>query len=197
MEKVKDDSMGNKFVVLTMEDLKTMHHEAAKIGAETAIAKLKQEQIDKREKEVDRRLYNTRLLLRNFHMLKENADNSIYGKSQMEESAADILNNMMNLYNDEVIVDSIKRSATRTAIIVAHIENMLRIYKKCCESSPSELDYRRFEILYDRYITEQLLSVGEIAKKQNISKESVYSDLKIAVEKLSAIIFGVDGLNAR
>ena len=39
------------------------------------------------------------------------------------------------------------------------------------------------------------MTVKEIAKKWNMSKENVYSDLKIATERLSALIFGVDGLN--
>lgn len=194
MQKKEIITQDNKFIILTREELKTMQHEAAKIGAKVAIEKLREEKAKMIGEKIDRRLYNTKLLLKNYRMLKENADNSIFGKSQMNESAADILNNMMNLYDDEVIVDSIKRSATRTAIMVAHIEHMLHIYQKCCEFSASELDYRRFEVIYDRYIAKYILSIGEIAKKQNMSKENVYSDIKIGVNRLSALFFGIDSL---
>ena len=44
------------------------------------------------------------------------------------------------------------------------------------------------------YIIEHPLTVKEIAKKWHMSKENVYSDLKNAIEKVSALIFGVDGL---
>lgn len=183
-----------QYVVLTREELAEMQKEAAAIGAKAAMDKLEQERKNMQIKAVDRRLHNTKLLLKNYRMLKENSENSIYGRTQMEESAADILCSMMNLYDDEVIVDSIKRSATRTAIIVSHIDTMLDIYEAYCGKSGNDLDKRRYEIVNDMYIAETTVTVKEIAKRWNMSKENVYSDLKIAIERLSALIFGVDGL---
>lgn len=192
MEKVKNQAQ--QYVLLTKEEITAMQKEAAEIGAKAAMEKLEQEKKSMYHKAVDRRLHNTKLLLRNYRMLRENADNSIYGRSQMEESAADILSSMMNLYDDEVIVDAIKRSATRTAIIVSHIDTMLELYEAYCSKSGNELDGRRYEIITDAYIIEQPMTVKEIAKKWHMSKENVYSDIKIATERLSALIFGVDGL---
>lgn len=181
-------------VTLTKEDLESLCSKAAEVGAKTAIEKLHEERKYMNQKAINRRLRNTRLLLKNYRMLKENVDNSIFGRSQMEESAADILCSMMNLYDDEVIVDSIKRSATRTAIIVSHVEAMLSIYKGYCERSSNDLNRRRYEVMYDKYIAKDPLSTRQIADKQNMSKENVYADLKEAIERLSALIFGVDGL---
>lgn len=183
-----------QFVILSKEEIAAMQQEAAEIGARAAMEKLEQERKNQYHKAADRRLHNTRLLLQNYRMLKEHADNSIYGRSQMEESAADVLSGMMNLCDDEVIVDAIKRSATRTAIIIAHIDAMLGIFEVCCEKSSNDCEIRRYEILYDMYIAEDPLTVQEIAEKWNMSKDSVYKDLRNAVKKLSAIIFGVDGL---
>lgn len=192
MEKVEKQAL--QYVALTKEEIVAMLKEAAEIGAKTAMERLEQEKKSMYHKAVDRRLHNTKLLLRNYRMLRENADNSVYGRSQMEESAADILCSMMNLYDDEVIVDAIKRSATRTAIIVSHIDTMLKLYEAYCSKSGNELDGRRYEIITDAYIIEQPMTVKEIAKKWHMSKENVYSDIKIATERLSALIFGVDGL---
>lgn len=193
MEKT-DKQTNNQLVVLSMEELEHMQRVAAEIGAKAAMERLEKEKQAMYHKATDRRLRNTKLLLRNYRMLRENADNSVYGRSQMEESAADILCSMMNLYDDEVIVDAIKRSATRTAIIVSHIETMLQLFRAYCEKSGNELDMRRYEIVQDMYIAEQPMTVKEIAKKWHMSKENVYADLKIAIERLSALIFGVDGL---
>lgn len=167
---------------------------AAAAGAKAALETLEQERKHQQRETADRRLRNTKLLLRNYHMLREHMDYSIFGRSQMEESAADILDSMMNLYNDEVIIDSIKRSATRTAIMVSHIETMVNIYEACCIKSDNEIDTRRYEVLYDMYIADILLSAKQIAKKQNISKETVYGDINIAIERITCLIFGVDGL---
>ena len=54
---------------------------------------------------------------------------------------------------------------------------------------------RRYEVIWDMYMATDTLSVKEIAEKQHISKDTVYSDLRVAVERLTALIFGVDGLN--
>lgn len=186
-----------KIYVLSGEELTAMHKEAAQIGVKAALERLEEEKKKMYNKSIDRRLHNTKLLLRNYRMLKENVENSIFGRSQMKESAADILCSMMNMYDDEVIVDAIKRTATRTAIIVTHIETMLELYKAYCDKSPNDLERRRYEVLYDMYMAEEVLTVKEIAKKQNMSKENVYTDIKIAIERLSALIFGVDGLSAR
>ena len=131
-------------------------------------------------------------------MLKEHAERSVFGRVQMKESALDILESMMSLYDNKVIIESIKRSATRTAIIVSHIETMLGLYKIYCEKSVNpKIDQRRYEVIWDMYLANQLLTAEEIANKQHISKESVYSDIKIAIERLAALIFGVDGLNVQ
>lgn len=188
---------GKTIVAMTKADIEDMVKMAAEAGAKAAMDRMNTERERMKKGVVDRKLHNTTLLIRNYKMLKQNADNSVFGRSQMEESAADILTSMMNLYNDEVIVESIKRSASRTAIIVAHVQAMLGLYEVYCQQSTSPYDARRYEILYDRYIAEKPMTVQEIAKKQKMSKENVYTDLKIAIERLTALIFGVDGLNVQ
>jgi len=185
-----------KIVHLSIAELREIYEKAAVIGAKEALKTF--EQVRKKEyaNRADKRLYNTRLLLRNYHMLKEHAERSVFGRTQMKESALDILESMMSIYSDEVIIQSIKNSATRTAIIVSHISTMFELYYSYCErSSNREIDMRRYSVIWDMYMAENTLSVEEIAEKQHISVRNVYKDIKIAMEKLSALIFGVDGLN--
>lgn len=183
-------------VVLTHEQLKDIYEKAAVIGAKEALKTFEQERKKEYAGRADRRLRNTKLLLRNYHMLKEHAENSVFGRTQMEESALDILESMMSMYDNEVIIESIKRSATRTAVIVSHIETMIGLYAAYCDKSTSrDIDMRRHAVVWDMYMAEETLTVKEIAVKQNISPRNVYEDLKIATERLSALIFGVDGLN--
>ena len=185
-------------VVLTQRQLKDIYEKAATIGANEALKTFKQEQKKEYSRRADRRLRNTKLLLRNYHMLKEHAENSVFGRTQMEESALDILESMMSMYDNEVIIESIKRSATRTAVIVSHIETMFGLYAAYCDKSQNrDIEMRRYEILWDMYMAEDTLSVKEVAKKQHVSKDTVYTDIRMAIEKLTALIFGVDGLNVQ
>lgn len=181
-------------ITLSKEDLQELMEKAAVAGAKAGIDRYEAELKDRQKKYRDKRYHNTKLLLRNYRMLQINAENSVFGRSQMEESAADILDNMMNMYNDEVIVESIKTSATRTAIIVSHVKTMIRMYQICCEQSGNEIDKRRYDIIYGLYISDPKITRKELMDKWNISSDTTYTDEKIAIERLSALIFGVDGL---
>lgn len=185
-------------VTLTHEQLESICKKAASVGASEGVKAYEQERKKEQGQRADRRLRNTKLLLRNYHMLKENAENSVFGRTQMEESAFDVLESMMSMYDNEVIIESIKRSATRTAVIVSHIETMFGLYAAYCDKSQTrEVDMRRYEVVWDMYMADDVLSVKEIAKKQHISKGCVYADLRVAIERLTALIFGVDGLYRR
>lgn len=181
-------------ITLSKEELQELMEKAAIAGAKAGIDRYEAELKDRQKKYRDKRYHNTKLLLRNYRMLQINAENSVFGRSQMEESAADILDNMMNMYNDEVIVESIKTSATRTAIIVSHVKTMIRMYQICCEQSGNEIDKRRYDIIYGLYISDPKITRKELMNKWNISSDTTYTDEKIAIERLSALIFGVDGL---
>lgn len=196
-EQIKSEEQ-KEFIVMTPDQLREVYETAAKIGAEKALDTFNKERAEERKRRRKRKLRNTELLLRNYHMLKENAENSVFGRSQMEESAADILEEMMSLYNDEVIVESIKNSATRTAIIMSHVDTMISLYHTYCERAEnSDIEMRRYDVLWDRYLADEPLNVESISKKHHMTKQNVYADLKIATERLTALIFGVDGLSVR
>lgn len=196
-EQIKSEDQ-KEFIVMTPDQFREVYETAAKIGAEKALDTFNKERAEERKHRRKRKLRNTELLLRNYHMLKENTENSVFGRSQMEESAADILEEMMSLYNDEVIVESIKNSATRTAIIMSHVDTMISLYHTYCERAEnSDIEMRRYDVLWDRYLADEPLNVESISKKHHMTKQNVYADLKIATERLTALIFGVDGLSVR
>lgn len=185
-------------ISITPEQLKDIYERAAAIGAKEALKVFEQERKKEYSGRSARRLRNTKLLLRNYHMLKEHAENSVFGRTQMEESAMDILESMMSMYDNEVIIESIKRSATRTAVIISHIETMFGLYEAYCDKAPNrEIEMRRYEVVWDMYMADSTLSAKEIAEKQHMSKDNVYADLRVATERLTALIFGVDGLKVR
>ncbi len=194
-DKEKNEGLDAVPVCITAGQLRDIYEKSASIGAREGIKAFRRKQEEERAGRTDRRLRNTKLLLRNYHMLKDHAGQSVFGRTQMEESALDILESMMSMYDNEVIIESIKRSATRTAVIVSHIETMFRLYYSYCDNSATrELDMRRYNTVWDAYMADTPLSVSEIAKKQHISKDSVYMDIRVSIEKLTSLIFGVDGL---
>ena len=106
--------------------------------AVTAGIKAYRDEATKHRKEIyDKRLYNTKLLMRNYRDLKEHADKAVFDASTAEdEDVYEILNLMSEWVREEAsTVDSIKKSAARTRLIMDHINEMLQIYQAACERS--------------------------------------------------------------
>lgn len=183
-------------ISMTEEDMKDLCDQVAEVAARVALETYQEKCRKDKKRRHDRRLHNTELLLRNYHMFKLSVKDAVYSVKQLEdENANGILSLMDDRDDTDITIESIKKSKVRTAAIVSHIDKMLEVYRIYCEQSYDELDQRRYEVLYDRYIVDPGLTVTDIAEKQYISKESVYGDLKIAKERMAALIFGIDGLN--
>jgi hypothetical protein len=186
----------NKLVVMTTEDLKDAIRKASAEGAKVALDKFDKLIKQERQNSADKRLHNTEKLLRNYHMFKLSAENAVYEVTDLEaeESANEILNLMLNREGPGLTVESIKKSVIRTVIILEHIDAMINLYRIYCHESDDPVLVRRFNVLYDRYISSPTLSVKEIAEKYNVTKSQAYTDLNNAKEKISALIFGIDSV---
>jgi len=155
-----------------------------------AVESVRQYDIKKKKARHDRRLYNTRQLMKNYTMLISHCEESISSVNNIQESdnPIDILDSIDDLDQDTYI-ESIKRSNTRTYIIMAHVTEMLELLKIYFERTDNE---RKYRILYNHYVEGD--SLTEIAAREHIDQRTSYRDINFAIEKLSALIFGVDGL---
>lgn len=180
-----------QFVALTKEEIDAMIQQAALAGAQVASDAMMVGQRKSEKEKIDRRLHNTDLLLRNYRTLKASYENAVYKSKEGE--VTEVLEDIMTMKDDKVIVESIKTSAKRTAIMVQHIDKMLDVYRIYC-SKLSEKDKRRYKIVKALYISKTPMTIAEISKKFSVSKVTVYEDIKIAKERLSSLFFGIDGL---
>lgn len=179
------------------EKLEGFEERAEKIAAESAVKYFLKLQKEDRKERHDRRLHNIKMLLQNYRMLKINSDEAVYSLEQIE-SPYDIFEEMMQGKDGTLQIDSIKKSAARTKIIVDHIEKMIDLYQIYASREDADpIEQRRFDVLNDLYLSDVKLGAKDVADKYGISKESVYSDRSIALENMAALVFGVDGLTGR
>lgn len=171
---------------------------AAEAGARAAIEELEQRERRQEQWRRDRRLRNTRLLLENYRTLKIHCESAVF---QAELSADDeaevlsILDAMMDRPSKQTLyIESIKKSAQRTRIIIAHIESMMEVYRILCAKSQKPEDMRRCSVVEKMYICSREWSVEEIAESEGIDERTVYKDIKAACTKLAALLFGIDGV---
>lgn len=183
-----------EFVALTKEEVEQMIAKSALAGASVAAETLEKAH-QKEQKELnDRRLHNTRLLLRNYRMLRESCSKAIYQKEHSEKSTEEVIEDLMSMRaSDGVIVNSIKESAERTGIIISHVDRMLDVFRMYCGKC-GEKEKRQYKVIKSMYITKEGSSAAELAKKFGVSKVTIYDDIKTAEERLSALFFGINGL---
>lgn len=152
----------------------------------------------------DRRLHNTRLLLKNYRRFRAHVDEGVSsgqkgmkkpGGKRPVESAISILDDLDEFsYHDGLYIESIKRSQERTAIILRHIDKMMEYYRIDCDLNGTDEDVRRYKVVMASYIDEPKLSPQEIAEAFGIERRTIYRDINIAMKHLTALIFGIDGL---
>lgn len=169
---------------------------AAEAGAKAALeAWEKQKQKENKERR-DRRLWNTRLLLKNYQLLKDHCENAVCSQSQVveSESAFDILNSVDG-YDKDTYIESIKRSVSRTKTIIAHIDKMLELYKIYCDTSHKVEEPRRYRVISSAYFDNPRPTIQEICRREGIDTRTYYRDSREAVIILGALFFGIDGLS--
>ncbi len=179
----------------TQEELNAIALVAGKAGAKAAVEEIRKEQQREKESRYDRRLGNTRLLLENYRMFKEHCSRAVFDASQLDENAIDILDLMWGRDGSN-FVESIKKSAQRTQIILRHIDEMLDAYAGLCQLSGREEEMRRMRSMFALYIDNPGKTIQEISELEAVNTSTVYRDIAIATEKLTGLIFGLDGLNS-
>jgi DNA-binding XRE family transcriptional regulator len=139
----------------------------------------------------DKRLQNTRLLLRNYKVFKMHCNESLFKYKIGNSNVIDILDSLDEL-SEERYIESIKRSTERTMTIVAHVEKMVDQYKRIAETSAKKNDLEKYKIIQLRYFDDPQKTTEEIAEILNVVPKTVYFWEKEAIESLSGLIFGID-----
>ncbi|WP_010271376.1 hypothetical protein [Paenibacillus senegalensis] len=163
--------------------------EIAKVAAELALDFYKKEQERQNKLKRDRRLRNTKLLLRNYRKFKIHCEENTQSLKVLQDP-----NSLEHINIDELVIESIIKNKERTAAMIAYVDRMIDIYRVMAERSSKPEDLRRFKIMHDYYIAEEIINAENIAACHFIDKRTVYRDINKACEALSSLIFGVDGI---
>lgn len=169
----------------------------ADVGAKAAVKAVERERKAYRKKQYDWKYQNTKLLLRNYRRLNayyENAIFSIEDAEEADESFEDIMRNMGRPADEEIFVESIQKNYLATRIIMTHVNKMLDCYQIMCERSNRQDDKRHWRVLEGLYLSENYTTAEQIAKQEHIDKRTVYKDIDVCAADLTALFFGVGGI---
>lgn len=161
----------------------------------------KKEHQESTKKRVSRLLYRTKTLLEKYTELNAYANNSVYTLEKAEEVNEGIADlevlTKFGIFDDDKTLHNLKRSVVTVNMVMAHVNNMLEIYRQSCESSASKVKQRQYRVIYNMYLSESKLTTKEIADLEREDVRTIQNDAKAAREDLTALIFGLDGILTR
>ena len=174
------------------------YEDAVRVGIREGNKYVKEQEYHKTTKRYDRRLRNTRLLIKHYRTLKahnkiaDNSTNKVY-----EENVIDVLDDIEAIDDEEQYIQSLSRTKIRTLIIVGHMNKAMKYYKCICESEGKGKE-RRYNIIKYMYIDPReddiIPSYEEVAEHFGFNIRTVGRDIRMAIEDLSILFFGIDGI---
>ena len=148
-----------------------------------------------KDKEInyDKRLYNTKLLLRNYKTLKQHYESAITSIQEIEYD--EITQELKEGFGSFSLtyIKSILRTKGRTIIMVNHIDRLLGHYRFKTELIGGE-SLRQYNIINGLYLSDVKLTMEQLAEMNNCSISTVKRDHSKAINELSVLFFGIDGL---
>lgn len=182
---------------ITESQLEDMIKKASEAGAEA----YKREHNQSARRKVDRMLYKTKVLLEKYTWLKAYAENSVYTLEQAEkvnDGMADIeVLTKFGIFDDDKTLHNLKRGVITVNMLMTHVDNMLEVYRRNCESSSSKTKQRQYRVVYNLYLADEKKTTKEIADMECEELRTIQNDAKAAREDLTALIFGLDGILVR
>ncbi len=170
-------------------------------ASEASIAAYKNEHEETTRRKAGRLLYRTKTLLERYTQLNEYAQNSVYTLERAEEVNEGIADlevlTKFGIFDDDKTLHNLKRSVVTVNMVMAHVNTMLEVYRKECESSASKVKQRQYRVIEYLYLSENKLNTKEIAELEGEDVRTIQNDAKQAREDLTALIFGLDGVITR
>lgn len=167
---------------------------AARIGAEAAIAKYESERKKQKKLRSDRRLRDTKRLMKHYREIKLHAEDAIAALAEMSDEDYDFFQKLME-DDESVDVQAIVTSKARSSVMLAQIDAMLHKYEEISVASHREEDTRRYRILEAMYILDEPFTAAEVAQRENVNERTVYRDIEVACEKMGALLFGIQWID--
>lgn len=133
--------------------------------------------MDKNTKE---KLYNTRQLLKHYTYLKKH--------TSLQDVAAEDSN--------IPYMNGVRDSKDKTLKAIDYIDKIIDQYKELTYSESLE-SKRRYDTIYYMYLSDNSMTIEQIAEINSCSLKTVTRDRDKAITELAVLLFGIDGLELK
>lgn len=150
----------------------------------------------------DRKIRDTKLLLKNYRLFKKHVKETTYTEEQLETATvSEILDKLYILEDSEkddlTIVQGILKSKKRTEIIITHIDTIILGYTTSASKSKDNEFKRRANVLNKLFIEDRKgrdKSYEQIAEEEFTSVSTIKRDRNRAIKEIAILLFGIDGI---
>lgn len=181
-------------VMLTKEELRRLC-EAAADSAVVKHSKAVARQNEARNKGLR---YNVKVLLENYIRFKAFIAESVVSLEDAEKHENEALDDealrIFGIQTGDVKITSLQKSVATMTVIMAHVDRMLSVYRESCESSPSVVMQRRWQVIERMYLREKRMTTNQIADEFHLEPRNIREDAKMAREDLKVLFFGIEAI---
>ena len=125
------------------------------------------------QEEFDARYQDVKLLMKNYRKLR------VYYSKISDETLE---------------VNAICSMHRKTGLMMSHVDKMLTAYKVLCENADNPEELRRWKVLYLRFMSDERITLRDIAERLNINKRTLYRDTDRAMEDMAVLLFGIEAI---
>ena len=182
-----------KVVVMTDKEVRQLMKAAAKEG----VAAYKTEQARLREERTEKVRASTKTLLEHYRRLKNMRESSVYDVDTVTNpTLSEVFGWILDeCRGDTFTLTSTKKSVLITGMIMNHVDVQLENYRRECEASSIQDVQRRYRVVRMMYLLDEPMRIEDIAEAECIDKSNVYRTLEKAYDDLTALFFGIEGLD--
>lgn len=153
-------------VSLTKEEIKALCEEAADKAVERS-EKARKKSIAQEKKIL---LYNTKKLLENYTKLKDYAEKAVCTIDEAEQVDESIVNMDVlygfRIFDEDKTLHRQLKGINAVKFMLAHVDRMLEVYQRECETSSNEIIQRRWKVIQMMYLDRE--------KKKSTTEPGVY-----------------------
>jgi hypothetical protein len=158
----------------------------------TEIIKKAIHQYKKDEEDIKRKTYlrNTKLLLKHYPEFEAHSNNAICSISDLRhriDNETDYESLLKSNMSEDLFLESIIRSKTRTILLLNHIDTQLLQLKQLCIKKGN---IHKYNMLIDYYVIGEIQE--RIAEKYQCHESQVSSWINEMVNVLTKLLFGID-----
>ncbi len=186
-----------KLITITEDAIAEIIKMAANEGAKEGVSAYKRELEMDACARTEKVRNSAKMLVKHYRKLKRMKDTSVYDTDTVTDpTLREIFAEMLDqCRKGEFDLTSTKKNSIVTGMMMNHVDVQLENYRRECEKSSIPEIQRRYRVVEMMFLQDTPLRADEVAEIENIDKSNVYRTLEKAYDDLTALFFGVEGLN--